>query len=126
MTNDPSKNFLDVGINIVDSAIRKGYLQAWFTWLGWVTGSSLIYVLGSNAHSFVVQAIGGLSIVATLLAGLVGLERLRDDWFQSNGDTMPIWNKLIGVVLILVIGVYVIFEIITVIFKLTVSTNGMT
>ena len=125
MTDDRRKSMLDVGIDTVEKAIRKGYVQAWFSWLGWMTVSSVIYVLGSNAHSFVVQALGGLSIVVTMLAGIVGVERLRDDWYEAQEDTMPRWKKLIGVLSIAAIGLYVIFELVEVIFTLTMASNGI-
>ncbi len=124
MPNDRRKNMLDVGIELVEKSIQRGYIQAWFSWLGWVTVSSVIFVLGSKAQSLPVQALGGVSIVVTILAGFVGIERLRDDWLEVNKANMPRWKSMIVVVSMAIFGVYMIFEIVGVVFNLTVSTNA--
>lgn len=122
---DKSKDWFDVSMDIVDGAIRKGYVQAWFSWLGWVTVSSVLYVLGSKAGSLEVQVLGIVSIIVTLLAGLVGVEKLRDDWLDTRGEQMPKWLKLSTVLSIAMLGLYIVTEIIGVVVKVTLTTNGL-
>lgn len=125
MSKKSSRSWFDIAIDLVDELIKKGYVQAWFSWLGWVTMSSIIYVLGNHAQSFIVQFLGGLSLGVTLIAGLVGVEKIRDDWLEVNRGKTSYCKSLVVVLSIAALGVYVVFEIIGVVFKVTLNTNGL-
>lgn len=124
MSADDKRSILDVAIDLVEKSLEKGYVQAWFSWLGWLTMSSIIYAFGSKADSFVVQALGAVSIMVTFVAGLVGVERLRDDWLDAKIEVLPRWINLSVVLLLAAIGVYLISEIVGVVFKVTLIAGG--
>lgn len=53
-------------------------MHAWFNWLEWIFVTSLILVAAQKSNSVFLWILGVVCAVLVLLAGLVGVEKVRD------------------------------------------------
>jgi len=80
--------FFEILIDLGESALDKNYASLWFTWLGWVGVSSLLFVTYNKTGDVVPLFVGGVSIIGLFFIIVAMIRKVFDhlvDKYNDNG-----------------------------------------
>ncbi len=81
-------------LNIADNAISNGYTKAWFTWIEWITLTSVLIIAGKKTGSLITMLAGGASIILLFFVALVGADRIISK-LLADTKNKPLWILLL-------------------------------
>lgn len=94
---------------IADAALKHGLPQAWFSWLGWIGITSLLFSAGRATQSVGLLVASAFSVVVLFFVGLAGAERLVD--IINERVAVKIWHEIAVILAFSIAAPYFVMEI---------------
>lgn len=91
-------------------ALKHGIPQAWFSWLGWVGITALLFTAAKAASSVGLLLAGVFSVVVLFFVGLAGAERFMD--LITEKLAVKDWHVIATIVIFSIATPYFVIEII--------------
>ncbi|MEW8027430.1 MAG: hypothetical protein AB2806_06790 [Candidatus Thiodiazotropha sp.] len=111
----------DRAVELAERWLDKGYIDAWFKWLGWITLTSILFSVAIKAPTVFFKIIVGFPAVISLLmmyfSGIVAASKLKIEIDNKNINREKT-NKIISFVFGVIIPSVLVYVIIIVIFTL--------
>ena len=63
----------------VEKLIKTGYVSAWFTWLGWIAVTAVIFTVARSTNTLVMYVVGVISLLLIFFSGIWGLSLFFGD-----------------------------------------------
>ena len=95
---------------IADMALKHGIPQAWFSWLGWVGLTALLFTAAKATNSVGLLLAAAFSVVVLFFVGLAGAERLMD--LITEKVAVKDWHVIAIIVVYSIATPYFVMEII--------------
>jgi len=105
--------FFEILIDLGESALDKNYASLWFTWLGWVGVSSLLFVTYNKTGDVVPLIVGFVSIIGLFFMILAMIRKVFDYLLDKyNGKGLAILFVFIYLVVSTFLSIGLMYSII--------------
>ncbi|MCF8261572.1 MAG: hypothetical protein K9J12_12415 [Melioribacteraceae bacterium] len=100
----------DIVFDVVKKALKNGYIHAWFTWLEWITITSVIFIAAAKLDDWFLNSVAWLSTVIGFVSGLVVVEDISIKFFPWLTKRPAI--AIVIALIINLVGLIIIFSIV--------------